>query len=120
MLEKDGTPLVSGQIGQIGMGGQVSVKFDEEYMSIGGHVDVSLQKKIINFDYVDFSRLIPRDKVTKFEDNRFELVMKGGSTFFAPVADRDVSSISNFSRWEQAFRIYSNILTGYILPRPQN
>ena len=74
-------------------------------------MDSSLQEKIINFEYVDFSRLIPRDKVSKLEDNHFELMVKGGSTFFAPVSDRDSTTISNFSRWEQAFCIYSNILT---------
>ena len=85
--------------------------FDEEYMAIGAHVDATLREKIVSFEHVDFSRLIPKDKVTKVEDHRLEIVIKGGSTYFAPVSDRDVTSISNFSRWEQAFRIYSNILT---------
>ena len=88
-----------------------SHNFDQEYMVIGGHLDSNLQERLINFEYVDFSRLIPCDRVNKLEDNRFELVMRGGSTFFAPVADRDCTNISNFSRWEQAFRIYSNVLT---------
>ena len=80
-------------------------------MMIGGHVESSLQENIINFEYVDFSKLIPRDRIAKFEDNRFKLVMKGGATFFAPISDRDLTAINNFSRWEQAFRIYSNVLT---------
>ena len=50
---------------------------DEEYMVIGGHVDSELQEKIINFEYVDFSKLIPRDRVAKIEDQRMELVMRG-------------------------------------------
>ena len=45
------------------------------------------------------------------EDQRFELVVRGGSTYFAPVSERERSMISNFSKWEQAFRIYSTILT---------
>ena len=84
---------------------------DEEYMVIGGHVDAGLQEKIINFEYVDFSKLIPRDRVAKIEDQRMELVMRGGATYFAPVSDRDATSIGSFTKWEQAFRIYSNILT---------
>ena len=39
------------------------------------------------------------------------MVAKGGSTYFAPVAEREATAMNNFSRWEQAFRIYSNILT---------
>ena len=88
-----------------------SVNFDEEYMVIGSHVDNALQEKIINFEYVDFAKLIPKDRVTKADDHRFELVVRGGSTYFAPVSERESTSIHNFSRWEQAFRIFSNILT---------
>ena len=88
-----------------------SQAMDEAYMVIGGHIDCNLQQKIIDFEYVDFARLLPRDKITKIDDHGFELVMKGGSTYFAPIADRDSTSIVNFSHWEQAFRIYSNILT---------
>ena len=49
--------------------------------------------------------------MNKTEDHRFELVVKGGATFFAHISDRDSTTISNFSCWEQAFRIYSNVLT---------
>ena len=90
---------------------EVSTHYDEEYMAIGGHIDYQLQERIVNFEYVDFVKLIPKDKVCRLEDQRFELVVKGGLTFFSPVAEREVTSISNFSRWEQAFRIYSNIIT---------
>ena len=84
---------------------------DREYMVVGGHLDEHLQNKIINFEYVDFARLIPKDRVTKVEDHRLELVCKGGATFFAPISDRELSGINNFTKWEQAFRIYSNIIT---------
>ena len=89
------------------MGGQSSaLQYDEEYMVVGAHLDSSLQEKIINF-----SKLIPKDRVSRSEDHRMEIVFKGGSTYFAPVAERESTVITNFSRWEQAFRIYSNILT---------
>ena len=55
-----------------------STKYDEEYMVVGRHIDSVLEQKIINFEYVDFSRLIPKDRVTKVEDHCFELVIKGG------------------------------------------
>ena len=85
---------------------------DEEYLVVGGHIDQALQEKIARMEYIDFSRLIPRDSVTgKVDDNWMELINRGGATFFAPVSDREGTVINGFPRWEQAFRIYSNILT---------
>ena len=74
-------------------------------------MDSSLQQKIIDFEYIDFARLIPKDRITKVEDHRFELIVRGGNTYFSPVSDRDSTSITNFACWEQAFQIYSNMLT---------
>ena len=62
-------------------------------------------------EYIDFAKLLPKDRITKTDDHRLELVYKGGATFFSPVSDRELTSINGFSKWEQAFRIYSNILT---------
>ena len=56
-----------------------------EYMVIGAHVDQVLQEKIVNFEYIYFARLLPKDCITKIEDHRLELVNKGGYTYFAPV-----------------------------------
>ena len=84
---------------------------DDEYLVVGGHIDGNLHQKIVDFEYIDFSRLLPRDKLARTEDHRYEFVVRGGSTFFAPISDRDATTISSFSKWEQAFRIYSNILT---------
>ena len=83
---------------------------DESYMVVGTHVDETLKRKIINHEYVDFARLLSRDRVSREEDNQMELVSRGGTTYFVPVSDRELNgSISNFSRWEQAFRAFSNI-----------
>ena len=84
---------------------------DENYMTIGGHVDEGLRKKIVNHEYVDFSKLVPRNRLSREDDHRMELISKGGATFFVPVADREGSSISSFTRWEQAFRVFVNIYT---------
>ena len=76
-------------------------------------MDPSLQTKIVNHEYVDFTRLIPRDRLVGIDEpgQRLEIVNKGGLTYFAPVGDGKVTGILSFSRWEQAFRIYSNIYT---------
>ena len=90
-----------------------SVLVDEDYLVVGTHVDESTKKKIILGDYVDFAKLIPRSRVSSEDDHRMEIVNYGGQTFWVPASDKNSVSISNFSRWEQAFRVYSNIYTQY-------
>ena len=63
--------------------------------------------KIQKGEYIDFSKLIPRDKVVVEEDSRLELVVRNGRTFWTPVTPG--VTINNFQRWEQAFRVFSNI-----------
>ena len=83
---------------------------DEEYLVIGAHIDESMQQKITNGEYVDFGKLLPKDKiVTSDEDSRLELVIRNGKTFWLPVTES--VQINSFSKWEQAFRIYANIYT---------
>ena len=82
---------------------------DDNYMVVGGHIEESIYEKIIKGDYVDFSKLLPRDRVISEEDCRMNLVMRGGRSFWVPV--NEGIQISNFSRWEQAFRVFSNIYT---------
>ena len=88
---------------------------DENYMVIGMHVDAALRDKIKASQYVDFGRLLPRDKLVNLKEQKLELVHRGGQTFFVP-ADKDTSGIDSFHKWEQAFRIYSNI---YSLEHPE-
>ena len=55
-----------------------SFAYDDNYLVIGAHVEASLQHKIINHEYCDFAKLIPKGRVTKEEDNRLEIVSRGG------------------------------------------
>ena len=68
-----------------------------------------MQEKIRHGEYVDFSKLLPKDHITVEEDSRMELVVKNGQTYWTPMSE--VVVINCFSRWEQAFRIFSNIYT---------
>ena len=88
---------------------------DENYLLIGAHINQGLRNKIVNFEYIDFSRLLPRDRVTREDDHRMELVSRGGSTFFVSVVDREMTSINSFTKWEQAFSIYMNVITSAYL-----
>ena len=71
------------------------------------HLDESIVAKISRGDYVDFGKLLPRDRVSVEDDGRMEMFMKNGRTYWAPVSF--AVSINSFARWEQAFRVYSNI-----------
>ena len=56
-----------------------SALLDDDYLSIGSHVDDMTQKHIVNNEYVDFAHLLPRDKLAVEEDHRMEMVNKGAS-----------------------------------------
>ena len=86
---------------------------DEDYQMLDTHVDENLRKKIFNFEYVDFSRLIggPRSFRDDEEGQRLEIVNKNGMSYLSPVSEKDRTSISSYQKWEQAFRVFSNVIT---------
>ena len=84
---------------------------DEDYIMVGSHVDEATLTKIKNSEYVDIAKLIPKDRILANEDNRLELVVKAGHTYYVPV--NEDTDITSFSHWEQAFRVFSNIYTKF-------
>ena len=54
-----------------------SASVDENYLVIGAHVDALTQQKIVNHEYVDFAKLLPRNRIGKEEDHQMELVNRG-------------------------------------------
>ena len=86
---------------------------DEDYCMIDSYVDKSFKKKIQNFEYIDFSRLINKNRTVRDDERqRIEIINHNGMSFLSPVANRDSNiSINSYGKWEQAFRVYSNILT---------
>ena len=94
---------------------QHSSMVDENYIMIGSHIDLSLSDKIKRGEYVDFARLLPRDRMVS-DENKLELVHKGGQTFFVPASECGGGSISNFYKWEQVFCVFSNI---YLREHPE-
>ena len=82
---------------------------DEDYLLVAAHIDTNTYNKIISGEYVDFARLIPRDRVLQEDDQHFEMIFRGGQAFWIPAGEKDLQSIHNFNRWEQAFRVYSDI-----------
>ena len=87
---------------------------DQDYQMIDSHIDENLRKKIVNFEFVKFSKLIPNHRTARGDDStgqRLEIVNHNGQSFLSPVAERERVNISSYGRWEQAFKVYSNVLT---------
>ena len=84
---------------------------DQDYLLVGSHVDEQTRLKVVKGEYVDFCKLLPKDKMTpEDEGSRMELIMKNGRTFWTPASSDNVA-INNYGKWEQAFRVFSNIYT---------
>ena len=77
-----------------------SALIDENYMTMGTHINKSLADKIIAGEYMDFARLLPRERIAVQDNHRMELVSRGGFTYFVSVADCETNTINNFSKWE--------------------
>ena len=90
-----------------------SIAIDENYLVVGTHMDSSIKQKIINHEYVDFACLLLKDRITKEEDHHMEIINKGSYTYFVPVSDRENTEITSHTKWEQAFRVFSNVYTRY-------
>ena len=121
---KEATYQVPGELRKWGIGPEFnfdlsrdyvhSAMVDEDYLLVSAHVDESTQRKIANQEFIDFSKLIPRDRILVEEESCLELVNKGGRTFLVPAtASTDATAITNFSRWEQSFRVFATIYTNY-------
>ena len=89
---------------------------DDDFFHLTSHIDVNLRQKIEKGLYVDLDRLVPRDRSGVFDPMgvQMRIALNGleemGGTFLEPA--RKSSRITNFRRWEQAFRVYATIYCG--------
>ena len=87
-------------------------QIDQDYQMIDSHIEEPLRRKVQSFDYIDLAKLLPRNKGSRDEDGqRLEIVNKNGVSYLSLVEDKEGVSISSYFKWEQAFRIYSNLIT---------
>ena len=84
---------------------------DDNFFHLMCHVDNALIAEIEKGKFVKLEKMIPKDKRSRSDSNRLEWIQNEGSTYLAPVSDR-VSKISNYRKWEQAFRVYATIYCG--------
>ena len=87
-----------------------STMVDETYMLVASHLEEGVVRKIENGEFVDFAKLIPRDQIiADTDETELKMVFLEGKTYYVPV--KEASAISGFSKWEQAFRVFSDIYT---------
>ena len=51
---------------------------DEDYLLVGSYVDNGMRRKIIEGEYIDFAKLMPKDRIGVEDDHRMEMVNRGG------------------------------------------
>ena len=106
MLDVSGTPNLTGKHELL-----YSVLVDEEFSVVAAHVDEVTKRKIEDSQYVDFARLLPRDRVLVEESTGLRLVNRNGELGLASETERDLGTINSFARWDQAFCVFTNIYT---------
>ena len=86
-----------------------SMLVDESYLMVSSHLDQNICDKIRNGEYVDFAKLLQKDRLETEEDNRMITVNKGGYSYFQPLSDRFKIEINSIERWNKAFRVFSQV-----------
>ena len=102
-------PHDSGQILDLSKQFIHSAMVDENYKIVGAHVDPAIKTKIINHEYVDFCRLIAKDRVMVEDDNKIQWVIRQGIPCCVPQVE--TTGINSYSKWDQAFKVFTAIYT---------
>lgn len=108
-LEKPLTGTVTSDI--LAEPGSSNIDCDDQLFALSVHLDLATIRRIEQGEYVELSKLLPRDKVVPGDEyDKVEIVSKDGKPAFAPHGgDRDAQIINSYKRWEAAFDIYAGI-----------
>ena len=90
---------------------------DKEYSAIGSHLDDIMINKIKEGAYIDFVKLLLRDRLSIEEDNRLQPIVKDRQVFWQPLQENPSQGITIYYHWEQAFEVYCNVYTKAYLQR---
>ena len=83
---------------------------DDEFFHLTCHIDPNLKNKIMNGEFVDLEKLIPKGNRLVHRNNNdssIRVLQKDGETFLTTGTKEN--NINSVRRWEQAFRIYAAI-----------
>ena len=86
-----------------------SAMVEESYQLVASHLDEVIQANIVKGDYIDFGKLVPKDRVLTADDSRYKMIVREGKTFWVPASSNESTEITSYHRWEQAFRVYSDV-----------
>lgn len=90
--------------------GSCNLDCDDKLFALAVHLDKGTIGKIENGDFVELSKLLPRDKVLPEDEfDKVEIVSKDGKPAFNPIVDKDSSIINCFKKWEAAFDVYAGV-----------
>ena len=86
---------------------------NDDYLLVASHIDKATQGKILNQEYVDFAKLLCRDRADDLDvsNQRMVMVNKGGLSYWVPMNDRQ-NVINLYNKWDQAFRVFLDIYMG--------
>ena len=84
---------------------------DADYQLVAAHVDATTRKRIENCEYIEFSKLIPKNQSGDEEDQRMQMVNHNGRAYYVPVSEVDKVQINSLFCWEQAYHVFSDIFT---------
>ena len=75
----------------------------DNYMLVASHVDEVTRDKILNHEYIDFVKLLRKDRPgSNFEEDqqRMMMVNKGGMSYWMPMERSN--SINSYHKWDQS------------------
>ena len=84
-----------------------SAMVNEDYYVLAAHLDQSVRDKIEKGEYIDLAKLIPKDRMVTDEEQKLQMIVKNGQSFWVPI--HEGTAITNYQKWEQAFRIYTDV-----------
>ena len=64
----------------------LSLDVDNEFFHVTCHVDPVIQSKIQKGEYVELERLLPKNRNSRSNENKLDLVYHNGHSFFVPAS----------------------------------
>lgn len=82
---------------------------DAKHKSLGSHIDQATELKIINNEFIDLERLLPKKGRHRFRNRKKGLAMINNNGRPEFIEDDDGTDITSYIKWEEAFEIFASI-----------
>ena len=101
---------------EMGQEGRISSLMDEDYQLVASHMDEQTRQKIVQREYIDFVKLIRKDRFTEEEEQKMMMVNKGGLSYWVQMTDHS-QAITSYHKWDMAFHVFLDIYMNHHLNR---